>query len=196
MDPYLTASVSDMTVQSCYQYLLSENYSQPHCVEKFLPTFGSLYWSTTWRELFFFDSDRPVVNLNWKIAHGVLYTADRLLSFGYAYDSFCFCGHALETLLHLLFDCPLAFSVLSWLQGLMFSFSTRAPTILCRQRYNILFGWPGMTFIFGSSAPALLSLLRRLRHASGFICLFSFLPRESCGRPDMIVALVLHSWKP
>ena len=138
MDPYLIASVSDMTAQSCYQYLLSENYSQPHCVEKFLPSFGSLYWSTTWRELFFFDSDRPVVDLNWKIAHGVLYTTDHLLSFGYAYDPFCFCGHVLETPSHLFFDCPLASYVLSWLQALMLSFSTRAPIILCR---HVLFGF-------------------------------------------------------
>ena len=65
-----------MTANSCYLYLLSENFSSPHCVEKFSPTFGVLYWSITWRELFFFDWDRPVVDVSQKINPGVLYTTD------------------------------------------------------------------------------------------------------------------------
>ena len=86
-------SLTSMSAKSCYLYSLSENYCPPHCVEQFLPTFCPLYWSTTWRELFFFDPDRPVIDLNWRIAHaGVLYTADRLLSFGYALNSSCLFG--------------------------------------------------------------------------------------------------------
>ena len=140
-DPHMLTLASSMSAKSSYCFLLSEHYSPPHCIEKFLPTFGVLYWSTTWRELFFFDPDRPVIDLNWKIAHGVLYTADRLLSFGYSYDPSCFCGHALESPSHLFFHCPLAQSVLSWLQSLMFSFSPSCPSLLCR---HVLFGFsPG-----------------------------------------------------
>ena len=35
-------------------------------MEKFFPLFGSLYWSATWRQLFLFDLDRPVIDLSWK----------------------------------------------------------------------------------------------------------------------------------
>ena len=72
--------VSTISTKSVYTFLLSENLSTPHCVVKFFPIFGSLYWSCTWRQLFLFDVDRPVIDLAWKIAHGVLYTADRLAS--------------------------------------------------------------------------------------------------------------------
>lgn len=43
---------------------------------KFFPLIGSLYWSCTWRQPFFFDLDRPVTALAWKISHEVLYTAE------------------------------------------------------------------------------------------------------------------------
>ena len=59
-----------------YLYLLSELASSPHCVEKFLPSFVPLYWHATWRQLRFFPLDRPVIDLSWMVAHGVLYTIE------------------------------------------------------------------------------------------------------------------------
>ena len=75
--------VSSLTTKSAYSMLLIDLSVIPHCVEKFAASFGQLYWSSTWRQLSFFDLDRPVIDLSWKIAHGVLYTAERLGSFGY-----------------------------------------------------------------------------------------------------------------
>lgn len=79
-----------------------------------------------------------MIDLNWKIAHGVLYTAERLSSFGMPVPLVCFCNAPLETLSHLFFACPLAQSVLSWLQSLMFSFSPMSPVLLAR---HSLFGF-------------------------------------------------------
>ena len=50
----------------------------------------------------------------------------------------CFCGPVLESLSHLLFACPLAQSVLSWLQSLMFRYSPMFPVLLLR---HVLFGF-------------------------------------------------------
>ena len=138
LSPISLTPASSITTKSCYLYLVSASVPSPHCIDKFFPAFGVLYWSTTWRELFFFDIDRPVIDLSWKIAHGVLYTAARLSSFGYDYNLSCFCGPVSETLDHLFFHCPLAFSVLSWLQSLMFRFSPRCPSLSCR---HVLFGF-------------------------------------------------------
>ena len=137
-DPHFRTPVGLMTTKSCYLFLLSERLTDPHCVGKFAPAFGSLYWPSTWRSLSFFVMDRQVIDLNWKIAHGVLYTAERLCSFGLSVPPACFCGAPLETLSHLFFSCPLAQSVLSWLQSLMFSFSSMSPVLLTR---HILFGF-------------------------------------------------------
>ena len=63
-----------------------------HCVEKFHPQYGDLYWPSTWSQLFSFNLDRPVIDLSWKVAQGVLYTADRLIGFDYAIDATCFCN--------------------------------------------------------------------------------------------------------
>ena len=135
---HVCSPASAMTTKSCYSYLLSENMVSPHCVEKFAPTFGVLYWSTTWRALSFFDLDRQVIDLNWKVSHGVLYTAQHLVSFGLSVPPSCFCGAPVESLEHLFFYCPLAQSVVSWLQSLMFSFSPMSPVLLCR---HALFGF-------------------------------------------------------
>ena len=121
-----------------YSYLLSAAHVTPHCVAKFVPQFGPLYWSCTWRQLFFFDLDRQVIDLAWRVAHGVLYTASRLVSFGYSVPLVCFCGPVNKTLVHLFFDCPLAQSILSWLQSLMFRWSCLAPSLECR---HVLFGF-------------------------------------------------------
>ena len=105
---------------------------------KFFPVFGLLHWSSTWRQLFLFSIDRTVIDLSWKIAHGVLYTAQRLSSFGYGLSTNCFCGHSMESLDHLFFYCPLATSVLLWLQSLLFRAAPLAPPFVCR---HALFGF-------------------------------------------------------
>ena len=132
------ALASNMTAKSCYIYLLSESSSPPHCVLKFSHRFGDLYWSITWRQLSLFNLDRPVIDLSWKIFHGVLYTAARLFSFGVNYGVSCFCRLAPETPEHLFFSCPPAQSVLAWLQSLMFRSSSRCPTLSCS---HVLFGF-------------------------------------------------------
>ena len=126
------------TCKQCYDLLVSLAYRPPHCVEKFRPLYGDLDWETTWRSLFFLPLDKQVSALSWKVAHGVLYTADRLVSFGYNIPSPCFCGHALETPVHLFFSCPLAQSGISWIQSLLFVSSPLAPSICAR---HLLFGF-------------------------------------------------------
>ena len=96
--PHVCCPVTVMSTKSFYLYLLSENMVSPHCVGKFFPVYGSLDWPSTWRSLTFFDLDRQVTDLCWKIAHGVLYTAQRLVSFGLP----------VESLEHLFFFCPIA----------------------------------------------------------------------------------------
>lgn len=70
--------------------------------------FGDLYRPTTWKLLSLFPLNRAITDLNWKIAHGVLYTVDRLISFGYGLDPTCFCSSPVETAPHLFYECPLA----------------------------------------------------------------------------------------
>ena len=130
--------VSAMSSKSAYLFLLSENAVSPHCEEKFFPLFGSLYWSCTWHQLSLFDLDRPVIDLCWKVSHGVLYTAERLAGFGYALSTACFCSARVESLQHLFFHCPLPVSVMSWLQSIMFWASPLCPSILV---CHVLFGF-------------------------------------------------------
>ena len=132
------AQVSAITTKSTYLMLLADHAVSPHCEEKFFPVFGALYWPSTWRQLFLFDIDRTVIDLSWKIAHGVLYTAQRLSSFGYDLSTASLCGHNMESLDHLFFYCPLASSVLSWLQSLLFRAAPLAPPFVCR---HALFGF-------------------------------------------------------
>ena len=136
--PHVCLSVSHMSTKTCYLFVLSENMVSPHCVEKFAPTYGALDWPSTWGSLSFFDLDSQVTDLCWKIAHGLLYTMQRLASFGMPVPLPFFCGAPVESLEHLFFYCPLAQSVLSWLQSLMFSFPPMCQVILCR---HVLFGF-------------------------------------------------------
>ena len=115
--------IGSLTCKFVYQYILSLKVCPPHCVAKFLPSYGTLYWSSTWKQLFLMPLDRKVIDLNWKVCHGVLYTAARLSSFGYNHSTICFCGFHMETSEHLFFSCPLACSGIDWIQSLLFGFS-------------------------------------------------------------------------
>ena len=76
--PLVCSPVVSMSAKSCYLYLLSDSMVQPHCMLKFQLIYPNLDWPATWRALSFFHLDRRVFDINWKIAHGVLYTARRL----------------------------------------------------------------------------------------------------------------------
>lgn len=131
--PILNASC-----KSCYLTFVESTSVQPHCVAKFGPQYGPLDWESIWTSLSFMPLDRKVEDLSWKIAHGVLYTAERLNGFGYSVPLSCFCGSPLESLDHLLFLCPLAQSGLSWIQSLLFAAAPRAPLLDIK---HVLFGF-------------------------------------------------------
>jgi len=97
--------VESITTKLCYQLLLSINPCTPHYIAKFSRAFPNLDWLSTWQSLFFLPLDRIVIDLNWKIAHGVLYPAERLCSFGYDVPKACFCGFHIESSEHLFFAC-------------------------------------------------------------------------------------------
>ena len=130
--PYYCCPVTEASAKHVYKFLLSESRSPPpHCVEKFRPQYGDLYWPSRWSQLFCFNLDHPVIDLSWKVAHGVLYTADRLIGFGYDIDATCFYNTALETQSQLFFlalmhkaPCP-SFSLLCSLTRchVLFSFN-------------------------------------------------------------------------
>lgn len=103
-----------------------------------------MYWPAKWRHLTFLLLDRKTIDLNWKISHGVLYTAARLSSFGYNYSTSCFCGHLLESPNHLFFECPLARSGIDWIQSLLYVASALAPSITLR---HMLFGFSSDEFL-------------------------------------------------
>ena len=83
--------------------------------------------------------DRQVIELNWKVAHGVVYTAERLRSFGYDVPEACFCGYYTESLEHLFFSCPLVQSGIAWIQSLLFVSSPLSHSLTV---HHLLFGFP------------------------------------------------------
>ena len=87
---------------------------------------------------FYMPLDRVVIDHSWKIAHGVLYTAERLSSFGYAISAACFCNSLMESAEHLFFHCPLAKSGIDWTQSQLFLAAPLAPSISLR---HLLFGF-------------------------------------------------------
>ena len=61
-DPRARRAVADLSSKIAYIFLLAENYVVPHCVAKFWPTFGALYWQSTWRQLHFAKIYRSVLD--------------------------------------------------------------------------------------------------------------------------------------
>ena len=131
-------SVDCLSVKLAYSCLHSS--AVPHCVSKFCPLFGDLYWPATWSQVHGMTFDRHVVDFSWLLSHGVVLTTDRLhSSFGMSsVPPDCFCGAPLETVGHLFFECPLAQSVLAWIQSLLVLAVPSAPSLCLR---HVLFGF-------------------------------------------------------
>ena len=126
--------------RNVYALLQARNSKEPHCIQKYLPIYGQLHWSQTWSQFHICDLDRKVIDLNWQIAHGVLYTGARLAhSFGMRYiESLCFCRADDETLEHLFFECELARILVAWVY---FNLNTINPTAGRLTVEELLFGF-------------------------------------------------------
>ena len=113
---------------------------QPHCVAKFDAHYGPLPWPQIWGQLHVCPYDRLVTDLNWQIAHGVLYTGARLgTRFRIAsVDPRCFCGTDDETLEHLFFECELARQLVSWVQDKLRQIEPQAASFTVTE---LLFGF-------------------------------------------------------
>ena len=137
--PDSPAPVSGLTVKTAYQFLGAKEAKPPHCVGKFSPVYPEVVWPAAWQQVHCCSIDRQATDLAWKIAHGVLYTADRLVGFGLQnIEPACFCGHGLETIPHLFFHCPLAQNVLRWVQSLLDSALPNPPVLVVR---HVLYGF-------------------------------------------------------
>ena len=96
-------AVERMSSRNVYQLAQNRLNIQPHCLAKYEPQYGPLHWPQSWIQLHLCPFDRIVIDLNWQIAHGVLYTGSRLgTRFNITtIDTRCFCRADEETLEHL-----------------------------------------------------------------------------------------------
>ena len=131
-------AIADATTKILYTTLVEETGPTPHCVAKFEPVYGALYWPVTFKQLSLMPVDRKVRAHNWKIAHGVLYTADRLVGFGQQVDPKCFCSTAREDPPHLFFSCVFISALLLWAQTILLRVTPLCPSFQVR---HLLFGF-------------------------------------------------------
>ena len=133
-----TKDVSEMTVKASYHSFLECSFNQPHCIEKWRPVYGPLYWEATWKQFYFSRFLRSATDLSWKVAHNVVFTLDCLVRCGYSNLKNYYCGTATESLEHLFYSCPLAQSVLGLVSLLFFTAVPDCPSLRPR---HILFGF-------------------------------------------------------
>ena len=109
--------ISELTASFAYRTLTRSELPLPNCVNKF----PNISWPAVWQSIHLCRFIRPTLDSAWKIADGVLPTADRLIRFGLEIPPQCFCGH-IESADHLFFDCPLAQQLWFWFISLANSY--------------------------------------------------------------------------
>ena len=133
-------AVERMSSRNVYKLSQDHLNVQPHCLGKFAPQYGPLHWPQTWSQLHLCPFDRIVTDLNWQIAHGVLYTGARLgIRFNITtVDPRCFCRADDETLEHLFFECELARLLVAWVHFNLWQISPSAAVFSVTE---LLFGF-------------------------------------------------------
>ena len=132
-------SIGQLSSRITYALLRDMQAKRPHC-EKFLAQYGAVHWPQTWSQLHLCNLDRNIVDVNWQIAHGVLYTGARLAHrFHMAHiDPLCFCRADDETLEHLFCGCELARLFVAWV---FFNLQSIDPTAGRFTVDELLFGF-------------------------------------------------------
>ena len=103
-------TIENVSATITYKVLLTFELPTPRCKLHF----PSVNWSATWHSIHLCRFIRSTLDTAWKIAHGVLPTADRLLRFRMQHvQPNCFCGQ-IETADHLFFSCPIASRLWFW----------------------------------------------------------------------------------
>lgn len=122
--------LSVVTVKFVYGALSSLQRTQHRCVDKYSRWGLSVDWPTVWMNLHLWRFVRPIRDISWLVAHGILPTADRLLTFGMHVDPLCDCGQH-ESLQHLFFGCAFAQRVLAWYTTMLRRFrpNSSSPTV-------------------------------------------------------------------
>ena len=140
-----------LTACAAYQLLTQLQYTTPRCETKN----PFLEWPTVWANLNHLRFIRPALDTSWLTCHGVLPTADRLLSFGMSVFPVCHCGQR-EMVVHLFFSCPLARHLITWFNSLLLQHYRRIPR---PTEWEMLYGFRRLTTI-PHGFTALLGIVR------------------------------------
>ena len=78
--------VAGVTTKTVFSLLMEGHPWEPSCTRYFARENGALYWPCSWAQMYWFSLKRPVIDLSWQIAHGLLHKGYHLvISFGMAY---------------------------------------------------------------------------------------------------------------
>ena len=116
-----------LSAKAAYQSLMVSCFVPPVCEERFR-NLNVSSWSLVWLMIHKCKFIRPILDTAWKIAHGVIPTADRLIHFQMNVSPHCFCQE-LESLEHLFHSCTTTSQVLMWYSNLLSSHLHNAPLV-------------------------------------------------------------------
>ena len=150
-EPSPNIPLDHLTACIAYRPLTQLQHSPPRCETKY----PFIEWSTVWANLNHLRFMRPALDTSWLACHGVLPTADRLLSFGMSVSPMCHCGQR-ETLTHLFFYCPIAQGLISWFFSVVKQHSHNIPR---PTEWEMLYGFRRATAI-PHGFTALLGIVR------------------------------------
>ena len=116
-----------LSAKAAYQSLMVSCFVPPVCEERFR-NLNVSSWSLVWLMIHKCKFIRPILDTAWKIAHGVIPTADRLIHFQMNVSPLCF-SQELESLEHLFHSCTTTSQVLMWYSNLLSSHLHNAPLV-------------------------------------------------------------------
>ena len=119
-----------LTANVAYHSLMISCFVPPVCEERF-KNLGISSWSLVWSSIHRCKFIRWTLDTAWKIAHGVIPTADRLIHFRMNVSPRCFCQEN-ESLEHLFHSCAITSQVLIWFSNILFSYRHNAPLVSIR----------------------------------------------------------------
>ena len=134
-------NTNKFTVKLIYLILVSQNFKQPTCLEKWIDLGFNISWKPVWKFIHYYDKSNEFIELDFKIAHNIIFTYCKLYKYGKVLSSQCpVCMEDDEDLCHLFLYCDELYDLISILHEMCIGIFQKTGFSLHQLKRLLLFG--------------------------------------------------------
>ncbi len=150
-----------LSVKYCYALFQKRYYKEPTSCSYFENHFDSIDWKNVWKVVHITDKSSECIDTDFKIAHNIVYTLERLYKMGKVDSPGCqFCQGEDEDIFHIVLLCPAVVNLIDLFNEIFTDLLPDVGFTLTQLSFWLMFGYLDKNAAHFSLINILLSLYR------------------------------------